>query len=85
MEFAGRGAALDMSEHGNPSPNPEQLVPLASWAAEYRISTETIQTLIDNGYTSFAEIATLDRAELGELGITPHIQRKFLLKAIERP
>ena len=57
---------------------------LASWASKNRISAETLHLLKDNGFMTLGDISLLDRTALNELGITPHIQKKLLLKAILR-
>ena len=56
----------------------------ASWASKNRISAETVQLLMGNGFFTLEDISLLDRTALNELGVTPLIQKTLLLKAILR-
>ena len=56
---------------------------LAAWASSNRISPDTMRLLLENGYSGLEDIALLDRADVNEMGISPHVQKKLLLKAIE--
>ena len=77
MEFLNLNQNLGLEPPEAPSYGAAD-VALAVWASGNRISPDTLQILLENGYSCLEE-----RTDVNELEITLHVQKKLLLKVIE--